>query len=459
MSEDFLRLSVVGRILRGRWRLLVVLAVLGALVGAAASLVFSPGYRTSSNVLLQGPRENAELLTEAQIATSSVVLERAATALDWGVAGAELADDVTAEVVDGNVIEISGTANTPQRARELADIVAEQYVTFSAQLVSSSADASAQVMRERREALRQQVAMTNERITELHSAMTSDVTVESVQARTELEGLRTALAQAMNELNQAEAATGRANLVVMGPAVLPASPAPPTLVQLTAGGAVLFFLLGLFGHLAAARADRRLDSEPEIAAALGAPVVASVDVPDQREAAGTRRYGRLLRGLLGTKRPWAPPPPVRPRGGEQDGVYRRALARLRGGSNSPEHLLAVAADDDPRARAAAGRLVTAAAQPQGRRTAVGLVEVSATRPAVPGMAERAGRARVVVVVSAGTRTAWELVGIASACAEAGLDVAGVVVAHSAVFPGRQPKPGPPRDAGVAVGDEAMAGSS
>ena len=57
LTDDTVRLALVGQVLRRRWRLLVALAVLGAAVGAAASILFSPGYKTTSSVLLQGPRQ------------------------------------------------------------------------------------------------------------------------------------------------------------------------------------------------------------------------------------------------------------------------------------------------------------------------------------------------------------------------------------------------------------------
>ncbi|MYR57319.1 polysaccharide biosynthesis protein, partial [Streptomyces sp. SID625] len=77
MSDDTIRLVTVGRILRGRWRLLLVLTVLGALAGFGASLLFPPRYTTSASVLLPGAWEERELLTQQEIATSSAVTDRA----------------------------------------------------------------------------------------------------------------------------------------------------------------------------------------------------------------------------------------------------------------------------------------------------------------------------------------------------------------------------------------------
>src|SRR5690606_29216019 len=57
LSDDAIRLVTVGRMLRGRGRLLTALVVLGALVGLGASLVFPPRYSTSASVLLPGAWE------------------------------------------------------------------------------------------------------------------------------------------------------------------------------------------------------------------------------------------------------------------------------------------------------------------------------------------------------------------------------------------------------------------
>ncbi|MDG4861166.1 Wzz/FepE/Etk N-terminal domain-containing protein, partial [Streptomyces sp. T-3] len=144
MSDDTVRLATIGRIIRRRWRLLAVLAVVGALVGYGASVVFPPRYTTSASVLLPGAWEERELLTQAQIATSSVVVDRAAATLGWpGTDGTELRDQVSAKAAGGNIIKISGTADTPERAQQLSDQMAKQYVTFAARIVGDDTDPEA----------------------------------------------------------------------------------------------------------------------------------------------------------------------------------------------------------------------------------------------------------------------------------------------------------------------------
>lgn len=413
VHTDAVGLALVGRVLRRRWRVLAVCAVAGALAGAAASPLLSPGYETSASVLLQGPRAADELRTEAQVAASSVVLDRAAAGLGGGVTGADLARTVEAAVADGNIIEITAVASDAEAAQARADRVAQEYVTFSTQLLGDTEDPSARVSQDQQENLRQQVTQTMRRISELHDSAGRGDTIDSVGVRTGLESLRTALAQAITKLDELDAATGRAKMVVMGPAQRPAAPAAPTMVHLGAGGALAALVLGLFGHLLASRLDRRVRPEPEIAGALGTTVLGSVDepaMPEDHPAPGA------LRRLLGLGAPpWHAPDLAEAAAGQDlDVRHRRVLGRL----GAARGVSAVVPADDRAAVRAARRLAGASG---GR---VRVVEVTAHRPTVP---DDPGGAGVLVVLTAGTRTAWELVGLAQACADAGQDVLGVVV--------------------------------
>jgi len=455
LSDDTIRLVTIGRILRRRWRLLAVLAVVGALVGYGTSvLLFPPRYTTSASVLLPGQWEERELLTQVDIATSSAVVDRAAAALGWkGVSGAELRDQVSAEAADGNIVKISGTADTPKRAQQLSDQVAQQFVTFAARIAGGSTDPEAATGTE---ALRKKVAETNRRITDLANAADPGQTVESVQARTELEKLRTALQEAMKKLDEADPATNKASMVVMGPAPRPTGEAPPTRMQLVVAGALLFFLLAVIGHLAAARMNRRLRTEPEIAAALGSALLGTVDVPGERRAHRPEGRGQRarIRWLLGADIRWDTPTPQT--SGDEAGRqirYRRVCARLRNQLPAHRRLLVVVPDGDEIARRAAGQLVAEAKSDPLLR----VVGVSVSQPMVP---DRDNESGALVVLSAGSWTAGELAGIAEACADAQHEVVGIVVAG-------QVRVRPTRSAGrapdgatrtIAVGADATGGS-
>ncbi|MFF4397318.1 Wzz/FepE/Etk N-terminal domain-containing protein [Streptomyces sp. NPDC001480] len=423
MSDDTIRLVTIGRIFRRRWRLLAVVAVVGALVGYGASVVvFPPRYTASAPVLLPGQWEERELLTQVDIATSSAVVDRAAGALHWsGVSDTDLRDQVSAKAADGNIITISGTADTPEHAQQLADRVAQQFVQFAAQIAGSGTDAGAAGGTE---ALRQKVQETNRRITDLAKAADPGQTVEGVQARTALENLRTSLEDAMKKLDEANPATNKAGMVVMGPAARPTGEAPPTRTQLIVAGALLFFLLAVIGHLVAARMNRRLRTEPEIAAALGSAPLGTVDVPGERSAHRREGGGRRswIRRLLGVDTRWDVPAPQK--SGDEAGRrlrYRRVCARLRDRMPAPRRLLVVVPDGDEIARRAAGQLVAEAESDPLLR----VVEVSVDRPMVPDRDTEHG---ALVVLSPGSWTAEELAGIAEACADGRHEVVGVVVA-------------------------------
>ncbi|MFJ9454181.1 Wzz/FepE/Etk N-terminal domain-containing protein [Kitasatospora sp. NPDC101447] len=470
MSDETIRLVTIGRILRRRWRLLAVLAVLGALVGYGTSFLFPPRFTASASVLLPGAWQERELLTQAEIASSSVVVDRAAAALGWsGVTGTALQDRVSATAADGNIIKISGTAETPERAQQLSDQVAQQFVTFAARIAGDSTDPAAS----QPEALRQMVVQASRRITDLADAADPGQTVESVQTRTELAKLRTALQDAVKKLDQVDPAANRANMVVMGPAARPTGEAPPTRMQLVVAGALLFLVLAVIGHLTAARMSRRPRTEPEIAAALGSVVLGTVDVPGERPVHRPqgRGPGARLRRLLGVDTRWDVPAPQA--SGDEAGRqvrYRRVCARLRDRLPAARRLLVLVPDGDETARLAAGQLVTEA----GGDPLLRVVGVSVSRPLVPDRDDESG---VLVVLSAGSWTAGELTGIAEACADARHKVVGAVVAGAVRAPartaGRPPEgaepetaaapepetvPEPGTEIPAAVGDEARRGS-
>ncbi|MDG4861167.1 polysaccharide biosynthesis protein, partial [Streptomyces sp. T-3] len=338
-----------------------------------------------------------------------------------------------------------------------------QYVTFAARIVGDDTDPEAA---SEPEALRKRVEETTRRITDLANAADPGKTVESVQARTELEKLRTALQEAMNKLDQADPANNKANMVVMGPAARPTVEAPPTRMQLIAAGALLFFLFAVIGHLTAARMSRRLRTEAEITAALGSSLLGTVDVPAEPTAHRPQNDGprARIRRLLGLDIRWDVPAPQT--SGDEAGRqirYRRVCARLRDQLPASRPLLVVVPDGDDIARRAAGQLVAAAeSDPSPNSSSPGypmlrMVGVPVSRPVVPDRDTESG---ALVVLSAGSWTAEELAGIAEACADAGHKVVGVVVAGTVRTRPTRPA-GPARNTAtpvIAVRDNATGGA-
>ncbi len=125
--------------------------------------------------------------------------------------------------------------------------------------------------------------------------------------------------------------------------------------------------------------------------------------------------------------------------------YRRVLARL---ATGPADVLLLVADDDE-----AGRLSAVQLAELADRLSVPLriFEFSAERPTVPDASTRSG---VLVVLGSGTRTAWQLVRLAEACADAGQEIVGAVLTHAV----RPMAPGKPEPAAEAP-EKALAGSA
>ncbi len=465
--------------------MLLALAALGAVVGATASLVWPPAYESSSQVLVQGDPDEERVRSEAQIAMSLVVLDRAAAELNWGVDGPGLHGSVTAAVVDGNVIEIKAKADSPDRARQLAERVTQQYVAFSTEILNQFASASGGVLAPRKDSLQKQIDDMNRRISELQGSagLLNEANTQGAAARAELQQLSSDRTEAVKQLNdideriaQAQAEASRENFSVIEPPVAPSAPVTPTHLQLAAGGAALAAVLGSFVLVAVRRADHRLRRGSDIAAALGAPVLGTVEAPAEpavqsptngspngHDADGRRS---LLQRLLHNGAPWDVPRITA--SGDQSleySRYRRVLGRLQAGPDEPVRLLVVIVDDDVLASRAVGQLAIAAAvdgrpisvvtsspqlagtvnaflaasragpinvdvstsTDQSRSTyaaVLNVVAVSAARPTVPDSQDVSV---VLVVVTSGTRTAWELIAIAEACHDAGHPVAGALM--------------------------------
>jgi capsular polysaccharide biosynthesis protein len=467
VDDDLVSSALLGRLLRRRWAVLITLAALGALLGAGASQLLSPGYESASKVLAQGARDSKQMLSETEVATSLVVLDRAATALGWGQTGADLRRHVTATVGNGNVVEIRGTADTAERAQQLTDRITSEYIAFSTQVGQNASDAAEKAAQRSRDLVQQRIDDANQKIAQLQASPPADPQTAAGQ----LQQLQQTVADATKQLDtigtqaqseQLTASLDQANMTVIEPAVLPGGQASPTLLQLIGAGAAAMLALGVFGHLVALRTDRRLRRDSEVAAALGAPVLGTVEVAHPPVA-------RSLPGRIGSlfhdDRRWALDGVPAP-GDGPDGVlfYHRVLTRLRHLRGAQAGLLAVLPAGDPVARRAAALLATAAAAdradlvivadgdgmwealadatagadgpgpivvastdpaPPPNRPVLRIVEVPTTRPVLP---EVDRGSTTVLVLTAGTLTGWDVAAITDACAIAGSTPVGAILA-------------------------------
>src|SRR5690606_10234565 len=127
-------------VLRRQWRLIGLITVIG-IVAAAAYLAVTPRHAIATtkltlNVIMTDPfssqRPASGLLdasTEAAIASSHVVAERAAEILGASVTATEVRDSYTAELSSSAaVVTLTFTAESAQAAILGADTVAKAYL-------------------------------------------------------------------------------------------------------------------------------------------------------------------------------------------------------------------------------------------------------------------------------------------------------------------------------------------
>ena len=414
--------------------------------------MLSPGYSASSKVLLKGQPDKNQLLTETQIAMSLVVLDHVADDLKWGTRGIDLQGAVTATVSDGNVIEIAGIAATPDRARALTDAAAAEYVAASTQILNDTRQASEGAERQRHDAaqkrvddLRAQLATAQDQPVAPDAAAETDRLTGAVSAaQAELAEIDRQSAQRQDQPSSSGTATVLEKALDRGRAA-------PTPVQLVVGCAVAGAALGLYALLWSGRRGGRLTRDDQIAAALGAPVlanvtVASADLHDGDRTGGVAsRQGRLAK-LLGDGRDEAVPE-VDPQKPGETVRYRRALTRIGGTTMNRLRLVIVVPEDDQAAQVAVAVLAQVAATDRGpvrivaddlgtaelyRRLIGSNQRVSVTRtgedesgdtvfrvvgvtPSRPTVPDALGDSGVLVVMGVGMRTAGELIDIAGAC--------------------------------------------
>jgi len=467
MNETSINLALIWRLVRSRWVVLLLLAIAGAGVGAAVSPVLSPGYVSTAKVLLQGTRTSSDVAGETQIATSLVVLDHVAEELRWGLTGSQLADRVTAEVGDGNVLVIKGAGPTPEEAQQLADKVTNEYVGFAAQIIADATNATTASTQQARTTIQRKIDDANKRITAIQaSPVVTAAGPDGDQARADLQQQQRVVGDATKDLEQLDSAaeTAALNATLQGAnarviqlASLPLAVSAPSPLQLVLAGMAALVLLGVFGHLVAMRADKRLLRAQDMADAVGAPVlgilgmspssvlvkpsfVRRVLLDDRRwvssgltvvedDRARQMRFRRVLQRLAPAGRPTVVLAVV-PEGDDLalNALIDLSLVAAEGGAT-----VALVAD----AEAVIGMATSAAGQrdlgsrftagPDARTTAatftILVAQVAARQPTMP---DTDVIDAAVLLLEAGTLTGWELAGIAGACIDAGQPLLGLV---------------------------------
>ena len=277
--------SVLGVFARRRW--IIAAAVLLSLGAATVvSLLAEPVYEARAEVLIQPDRMHSnpemlgrvvftaqELVTEQRIATSQTVLRHTTERL--GLAP-DAADRLEATVLaDTRVLAISARDEDPQRASDLAQATAEEYLRFRREEAQATLTAGRERLASQLEQLRAELDRLD---TVLEAQDPPDQVIASERATVANQVAATnARLSEMEAVGAEEQGSGR----ILADAEVPSSPTEPDLVRNLLVALVLGLGLGVVGAIARDSLDEALRSSDDLAAVLGHPMLARVPRFDQ----------------------------------------------------------------------------------------------------------------------------------------------------------------------------------
>lgn len=482
MGEQSVDLRSTLAILRRNRRTLLGAAALGAAAGVCSVVLWPPMYSSSSQVLLPQPTPDAsgqtvtrDVATDVQIALSDRVLNPAGRTLSPPMDALTLTKQVEVKAPTTLLLEITGSAETPARAKAIARAVARSEVDFVSKAASSLTNAQEQLVDNRMKKLRASLATVNKEIKKTNARQEREDPASAegradATALAQLTAQQTSLVQQLDQLKDQKAQiqpSGGATIIEDASlAKRPGLAWRYLLFGLV--GLVLALVVGAVGLVLVGRRDRRLHYRDEIADAVGSAVIASLRSRVPRTVAGWRT-------LLETYAP----------GSVDAWALRQALRQLvRGRSSSPgtaqqeragealshpSSVTVLALSDDLRGLAVAPQLASYAASAglltrlvtaQRHDCAAALwaacsqpAEDEEVRPGLavgtdagdeedveltvvlavldrrrPEIADLPDTSVTVLALSAGSATAEELARAAVTADDAGLDITGIIVA-------------------------------
>ncbi|MEV6395245.1 Wzz/FepE/Etk N-terminal domain-containing protein [Streptomyces sp. NPDC051907] len=290
---------------RRRRRLWCSMALLGLLVGAAVAVLLPPQPSAVTKVLVahkeDQPNDPGTLIrTDVELLRTTRIADKALQALKSPEKPEDFMQDYGGVGLTNNLLQINATGDSDAQAVARAKALADAFVADHVKRIQQAADAEAKTLLAQRDRMRDELAQVNKAIGEgpPKSGPKASASMESLFAR------RAELTSRIADFGQraAEARIGTPQLVA-GTQIVDAPRAvrhslPKTAVTNAAIGLVLGLVLGLavaaVGTLVADRPVLRR----EIAANLGASVIA--ELPRRSPLLWRRRRIRAARARLTT---------------------------------------------------------------------------------------------------------------------------------------------------------------
>ena len=297
MAEQALDVRSSAAFLRQRWRTLVAMGALGAVLGALY-VVLVPAQLSSTTLLLfpgasgvPGESEE-ETLTQVHIIRSTPVLDMAGKSVDPILSGAEVKRRVTVDARTSQLVEVQAFSRNAEQAQALSQAVAEAYLTAVQDNASDPAvarlNAREKTLTNQLKDLQPQIDATNERLRGPDSTPAARLTDDQLlgQLTAQRGDILIRLDKVKEDLEKIPEGTAD------GPTIIqPAAPATGAsligrLLTWTVAGALLAMAATAMLLLFRRRRDPRLRARDDLADAVGSSLLAVVRSHPQRSVAG-----------------------------------------------------------------------------------------------------------------------------------------------------------------------------
>lgn len=317
-APDSVQVADYGAMLRRRWWVLALGAVLGVLLAVEVLVLSTKTYTSTASVLVlstgvdnsnvAGGRTGGDinLDTEAQLLTSVDVATRARALLKVPDDPRDLAANVSVAVPPNtSILNVSYSAPTPEDAQRSAQAFAQAYLDNRDATATAKLKAEAKVLQDQIDAARKDLTVIAGKIAALpESSPDRAVAVANQQV---LVNTISQLNRDLSPLVGVDIIPGR---IITGPK-LPVAPTDPNPKIYLPSGLLLGLLVGLGVAALLQRVDKRVHNEADLRRAAGLPVLTAVPINRLSSiAAGISAHSspagqafRRLRNLLVSKYP------------------------------------------------------------------------------------------------------------------------------------------------------------
>lgn len=273
-------LSEYGALLRRRWWVVAVCALVGLLAGGGLLLVQPKVYSSTAQINVkddaadsgEGKNNKINLDTEAAIMKSSSVATKTKALLKTDLSPAALQDRIEVDAVpNSSVLVVSYKASNPGASQQGASAYAQAYLANRAEQFRASAASQIKAYREQTASLNNQLRQVTTQRRQLPANSPE----------------RPVLVLRQNAITQQIASIGEKSALLQGQAVDPGKvineaqrgrQTSPILSLFLGSGLMVGLLLGVIMALWRDRADRRLRSADDVQRLVGLPVLLNVPV-------------------------------------------------------------------------------------------------------------------------------------------------------------------------------------